>query len=56
MKYFAWLVCAGIVQLLAEEQSFRVYAGYYGVATMMGKECTVTAINPFKLDLSQGSK
>lgn len=56
MKYLAWLVCAAIVQLSAEEQSFRVYTGYYGVATMMARECTVVALNPFKLDLSQKSK
>lgn len=50
MKRLAWLAgCAAIVHLFAQETSWQAYLGYYGYATVRAKECTVTAINPFKL-------
>lgn len=56
-KYLAWLFCCAA--MLAQEGStpaYEAYAGYFGIATMKARECTVVSLNPFKLNLSAKGK
>lgn len=51
-KYLAcFLYCAAMLAQSGSTPAYEFYAGYYGVATMKAKYCTVVSLNPFKLDL-----